>query len=109
MNGLLDLGNRVVADLIQFDMRQVRHLVRRDHAVDDRGTIDSESLIQFRTQHAGVFNAKAVSATGPGQGGKIRIGKFNRFAKRQDANALGFQVISPSAELLKMTTLMGSL
>jgi hypothetical protein len=91
MNGFLDLGNRVVSDLIQFDMRHVRHFVRGDYAVDDRGTIDRESLVQFGTQQAGVLNGKAVSATGPCQGREIRIGKFNRFAKWQDANALGFQ------------------
>jgi hypothetical protein len=50
MNGFLDLRNRVVADLIQFDMRQVRHFVRGDHAVDDRGTIERESLVQLETQ-----------------------------------------------------------
>jgi hypothetical protein len=105
MNGFFDLRNRILADLIHFDMRQVWHLIRRDHAIDDCGTINSERLFQFGTQHAGVFDAKAVSATGPRQGRKIRVGKLDGFAKRQDANALSFDAGS-SATLLTVRGLL---
>jgi hypothetical protein len=40
----LDLGDGMVADLTQFHMRDVRHLVRRHDAVDDRGSVDCERL-----------------------------------------------------------------
>jgi hypothetical protein len=46
VNRFLDLGNGIVADLIQSHVRDVRHLVGWHNAVDDRGSIDRERFVQ---------------------------------------------------------------
>jgi hypothetical protein len=39
-NGFLDLGHRVMSDLLELDMRHVRHLVRYHDGVDDSRPVD---------------------------------------------------------------------
>ena len=45
-NGFLDLGDGEVADLLELDMRHVRHLVGGYHGIDDRRTVDGKRPTQ---------------------------------------------------------------
>jgi hypothetical protein len=45
-NGFLDLGHRVMSDLLELDMRHVRHLVRNHDGVDDSRPVDGQGFAQ---------------------------------------------------------------
>jgi hypothetical protein len=43
-NGLLDLGDGVMSDLLELDMRHVRHLVGDHDGIDNRWAIGGEGI-----------------------------------------------------------------
>jgi hypothetical protein len=47
-HGLLDLCHSEMSDLLEFNMRHVRHLVGHHDSVDDRWAVDGESLADRR-------------------------------------------------------------
>jgi len=90
-HGFLDLGHGVMPDLLELDMRHVRHLVSRHHGVDDGRSVDRQRFAHRGFQLTRLARGKSAAAAGARQAWKIGIGEFDGFAERHDANALGFQ------------------
>jgi len=84
-NGFLDLSHGVMADLLEIDMRHVRHLVGDDHGVDDGRAVDGERFAQRGFQLTRLARRKSVPAAGAGQCREVRIWKFDGFAETAPA------------------------
>src|ERR1700687_1526834 len=90
-NGLLDLGHRVMSDLLKLDMRHVRHLVGNHDGIDNRRAIDGKSVTNRSLQLTRFSRRESVTAAGAGQCREVRIWKFDGFAEWHDADAFGLQ------------------
>src|SRR5258705_13626890 len=99
-NGFLDLGHGVMADLLEIDMRHVRHLVGDDHGVNDGRAVDGKRFAQRRFQLTP--GSRAVNPCPPqARANAAKSGFGNSMASRNGTSPTlsASSVISPSAEL----------
>ena len=90
-------------------MRKVRHLVGGDNTVDNSGTVRGQPGFDRRQQFARLGGVKAVAAARLRERNVIRIGKFDAFFIRRQADRFRFERDQAESELLYTTTLTGSL
>src|ERR1700694_2552977 len=94
-NGFLDLGHGVMPDLLELDMRHVRHLVGDHNGIDNRRSIDGKGFAQRSLQLTGLPRRESVTAAGAGQCREVWVWKFDGFAERRDADAFSLQRDQP--------------
>src|SRR3990170_4331569 len=76
----LDLGDGVVSDLLQLDMRHIWHLVGGDNDIDDGRAVNGKRIVNRLLQVTRLPRSKPLRAAGAGQSREIGVWKFDSFA-----------------------------
>jgi hypothetical protein len=66
-----------VAELIEFEMWKVWHLVGCHDAIDNGRAVDIERLVDLGVQFAGLRGLKSMPAAGARECREIRVGEFD--------------------------------
>jgi len=103
------LCSGVVADLFQFEVRKVGHLIPQDDAIDEDRANGFKRLLDRAAQLAGPCRTKSLCAASARQLYEVRLGNSmpSRYAGSPLASAS--RGMSPNDALLYTTTLTGSL